>query len=188
MIYHDDFVIIVFHYNLNICQGDKMNKINNANELKTSVILIDNNGTNLGQVTPEMAIRKADETGLDLVLLDNSKNICKLMNLSKELYKKSKNVKFTKKTKLKEIRFTTNIAKHDIQTKVKHIEEFLTDGDKVKISIKSNNRVTLSGDKSEEKLNEILSSINVAYIKDSFDKNGNFLSVYISPDKQKKRA
>ena len=77
------------------------------------------------------------ETGLDLLLVTSDANppVVKLCDYNKELYKKSKSQKQTKKTVLKEIRISPNISDGDLETKVKKIKEFLGKKHKVKISM-----------------------------------------------------
>lgn len=94
-------------------------KINNEIEL-SEVILIDVDGTNLGKVSLEDALAKADKYELDLVLV--SEETCRMFNYEKFLYTKSKEKK-VKSAGTKEIKFGLGIAEGDFNLKIKKILE-----------------------------------------------------------------
>ncbi len=83
----------------------------------------------------------ADELGLDLVEISAKADppVCKILDYSKYLYQQKKKAKEMKqnasKVVIKEIRFGPNTDEHDFQFKLKHAQEFLQEGSKVKASI-----------------------------------------------------
>lgn len=85
-----------------------------------------------------VALKKADELELDLVEISPTANppVCKITDYQKLLYqeKKRKKEQKAKQTKivLKEIRFGPQTDEHDYNFKLKHAEEFLKDGCKLK--------------------------------------------------------
>lgn len=85
-----------------------------------------------------VAIKLAQEQGLDLVEISPNADppVCKVVDYSKFKYeqkKKQKEIKaHAQKTVLKEIRFGPNTDEHDFNFKVKHAENFLKEGAKVK--------------------------------------------------------
>ncbi len=85
-----------------------------------------------------VAIKLAQEQGLDLVEISPNADppVCKVVDYSKFKYeqkKKQKEIKaHAQKTVLKEIRFGPNTDDHDFNFKVKHAENFLQEGAKVK--------------------------------------------------------
>jgi translation initiation factor IF-3 len=85
-----------------------------------------------------LAIKLAQEQGLDLVEISPNADppVCKVVDYSKFKYeqkKKQKEIKaHAQKTVLKEIRFGPNTDEHDFNFKVKHGENFLKEGAKVK--------------------------------------------------------
>jgi translation initiation factor IF-3 len=85
-----------------------------------------------------VAIKLAQEQGLDLVEISPNADppVCKVVDYSKFKYeqkKKQKEIKaHAQKTVLKEIRFGPNTDDHDFNFKVKHGENFLKEGAKVK--------------------------------------------------------
>ena len=83
----------------------------------------------------------ADELELDLVEISPNGDppVCKILDYQKYIYqqkKKAKDMKAnSKQVEIKEIRFGPNTDEHDFQFKLKHAQEFLKDGNKVKASI-----------------------------------------------------
>ena len=83
------------------------------------------------------ALNKADEMGLDLVEISpKAEPVCRIVDYSKFLYQQKKKAKEIKskivKVVVKEIRFGPNTDDHDYDFKLKHAENFLKEGAKVK--------------------------------------------------------
>lgn len=89
-------------------------------------------------VSLKEALAMADEQGLDLVEISPKADppVCRIVDYSKFLYQQKKKAKELKakavKVVIKEIRFGPNTDDHDYNFKLKHAENFLKDGDKVK--------------------------------------------------------
>jgi translation initiation factor IF-3 len=90
------------------------------------------------------ALRKAQALGLDLVEVAPTANppVCKIVDFGKFRYDISKHSKDKKpaSSKLKEIKFRVNIDEHDYMTKVRHAEEFLDRGNKVRVQLQFRGR------------------------------------------------
>src|SRR6202165_708022 len=90
------------------------------------------------------AFRKATSLGLDLVEVAPTANppVCKIVALGKFRYDLSKQDKDKKPSgaKLKEIKFRVNIDEHDYLTKIRHGEEFLDKGNKVRVQLQFRGR------------------------------------------------
>src|SRR5437763_4534443 len=90
------------------------------------------------------ALRKAQGIGLDLVEIAPTANppVCKIVALGKFRYDISKHTKDKKpsSSKLKEIKFRVNIDEHDYLTKIRHGEEFLDRGNKVRVQLQFRGR------------------------------------------------
>ena len=90
------------------------------------------------------ALRKAQSLGLDLVEVAPTANppVCKIVDFGKFRYDISKHEKDKKTSgaKLKEIKFRVNIDDHDYLTKVRHAEEFLDHGNKVRVQLQFRGR------------------------------------------------
>ena len=110
------------------------------------VRVIDSEGNQLGILQTKEALRMADESELDLVMISpNAKPpVCKIMDLGKYIYEQAKKEKEAKKkqkvTVIKEIRCGITIEENDIVIKAKNARKFLLDGDKVKITIRFKGR------------------------------------------------
>src|SRR5215469_1128788 len=110
------------------------------------VRLIDTDGAQLGIVPGRDAQKRADEKRLDLVKISPTAKppVCKIMDYSKfkfEQQKREKEVRKKQRTiEIKEIRLSPNIDKHDIDVKARKAIEFLSHGDKVKVTIKFRGR------------------------------------------------
>jgi translation initiation factor IF-3 len=90
------------------------------------------------------ALRRAQSLGLDLVEVAPTANppVCKIVDFGKYRYDLSKQDKDRRSTtsKLKEIKFRVNIDPHDYMIKVRHAEEFLDKGNKVKFQLQFRGR------------------------------------------------
>ena len=90
------------------------------------------------------ALRRAQICGLDLAEIAPMANppVCKIIDLGKFRYDISKHTKDKKpaSAKLKEIKFRVNIDEHDYLTKVRHAEEFLDRGNKVRVRLQFRGR------------------------------------------------
>jgi len=105
------------------------------------VRLIDEDGNQIGIVSSRQALELSDEKGLDLVEISpNSKPpVCKIMDFGKYKYQLEISEKLKKKKQshivVKEIKLRPKIDKNDLNTKKRHMEKFLKQGNKVKITV-----------------------------------------------------
>jgi translation initiation factor IF-3 len=90
------------------------------------------------------ALKRAQSMGLDLVEVAPTANppVCKIVDFGKFRYDISKQEKDRRSagTKLKEIKFRVNIDDHDYLTKIRHAEEFLDKGNKVRVQLQFRGR------------------------------------------------
>lgn len=125
-----------------ISKGFKVNEEIRLKELR----LIGEDGSQLGIVSSKEALDMAEEKELDLVLIAPTANppVCKIMDFGKFLYEQTKKEKEAKKkqkiVELKEIRLSPTIEDHDINIKANRARKFLTDEDKVKVTIRFRGR------------------------------------------------
>jgi len=114
-------------------------RINNRIFAK-SVQLIAGDGKNIGIMPTAQALQMARDADLDLVEINaqNLPPIVKIMDYGKYKYdmkkKASESKKNQKQTELKEMWVAPFIGDNDLAVKMKKVEEFLADGNKVKIS------------------------------------------------------
>jgi translation initiation factor IF-3 len=107
-------------------------------------VIMGSSGEQLGVMKLSDALRKAQSLGLDLVEVAPTANppVCKIVDFGKFRYDISKQEKDKKTTgtKLKEIKFRVNIDDHDYLTKIRHGEEFLDKGNKVRVQLQFRGR------------------------------------------------
>ena len=105
------------------------------------VRVIDENGQQIGIMPPQQALAIARERGLDLVEISPTANppVCRIMDYGKYQYLEQKRARQARRhqkvIEVKEIKFRPKVDEHDYQFKKKHIERFLSEGDKVKATI-----------------------------------------------------
>ncbi len=108
------------------------------------VRVISPEGKQLGVLDTPKAINLALEVGLDLVEVapNATPPVCRIMDFGKYVYEEQKKHSHVKATasKIKEIEFTARIADGDFFTKLRHAEEFLGHGNKVKMRLKFRGR------------------------------------------------
>ena len=103
--------------------------------------VIDEEGNQLGIMSPMDALREAEERGLDLVEVASkaAPPVCRIMDYGKYRYQQSKRAKESRKHQhtitVKEIKYRPKIDIHDFETKTNHVRTFLQEGDKVKVTI-----------------------------------------------------
>ena len=132
----------------------------NINEEITApqVRLVGDNIAEPGIYPIAKAMQMADELELDLVEISAKADppVCKILDYQKYLYQQKKKAKEMKsnasKVVIKEIRFGPNTDEHDFQFKLKHAQEFLQEGSKVKASIFFRGRSIMFKDQGEKQL------------------------------------
>ncbi len=126
---------------------------NNKNEILINdrinakeVRLIDSDGTMLGIVSTSEALELAFKKDLDLMQISPNSvpPVCKIADYNKTVYEKTKKEKEAKKSQknvsLKEIRLSAKIEEHDLNVKSRNAHKFLSEGNKVKASIRFKGR------------------------------------------------
>src|SRR5215475_13611474 len=110
------------------------------------VHLIDKDGANRGTVPIAEALSLAQEAGLDLVEISPNATppVVKLLDFGKYKYQEQKKQaearKKQKTVEIKEIKFRPMIDDHDYQVKMRSMERFFEEGDKVKVTLRFRGR------------------------------------------------
>ena len=135
------------------------NELNINDEIRaTQVRLVGDNIAEPGVYSIAQAMKMADEMELDLVEISAKADppVCKILDYQKYLYQQKKKAKEMKqnstKIVIKEIRFGPNTDEHDFQFKLKHAQEFLNEGSKVKASVFFRGRSIQFADQGEKLL------------------------------------
>ena len=131
-----------FYYRRN---ADPFAAIRRNHRIKVpQVRVISPEGKQLGVIDTSKAINLALEVGLDLVEVapNATPPVCRIMDFGKYVYEEQKKHTHAKATasKIKEIEFSARIAENDFFTKLRHAEEFLDNGSKVKLRLKFRGR------------------------------------------------
>ncbi len=111
-----------------------------------SIRLIDEKGNMIGVVAIAEGIRMAEAAGLDLVEISPNAQppVCKVLDYGKYKYEAQKKAhearRKQKVIQIKEIKLRPTIGEHDLDIKMKHVLEFLADGDKVRITLRFRGR------------------------------------------------
>ena len=118
----------------------------NADILNEEVRCIAPDGEQLGVMKTEDAIAEADSHGLDIVEVSPNADppVCKILDYGKfkfEAQKKRNEAKKKQKViEVKEIKLRPNIDEHDYQVKMRSVQKFLDEGDKVKVTLRFRGR------------------------------------------------
>ena len=177
--------------NNNNNKGQRINEMIRVREVR----LIDDEGKQLGIIATPEALRMAKDKDLDLVEVSPNANppVCKILDYGKYRFEQEKKLRDSKKNqkvlKLKEIRMQPKIGSGDLDTKAKHIQEFLDEGDKVKVTIRFRGRELAHTELGYDVLNEVLKRLTSAY---NIDKpaamDGRNMSMTISSKVAKKEV
>lgn len=116
------------------------------------VRVIDENGDNLGVMFTREAMEQAQEAGLDLVEVSPNADppVAKFLDVGKFKYEAQKKANLARKSQktqeIKEIKMRPNIDDHDYDVKMKAIQKFIGEGDKVKVTLRFRGRELAHGE------------------------------------------
>ncbi|MBI2520987.1 MAG: translation initiation factor IF-3 [Bdellovibrio sp.] len=169
-------------------QGPRINHQIRVPEVR----LIGEDGHPYGIVSMDEARRIAEGLGVDLIEISPNAvpPVVKAIDYGKYKYTLQKKINEAKKKQvvvlLKEIQFRPNIDTHDIETKVRHAEKFLGNGDKIKLVMQFRGREMAYKDLGMEKFNKIINMIiELGGILESPPKfMGNRVFAMMCPDKK----
>ncbi|HDN84180.1 MAG TPA: translation initiation factor IF-3 [Candidatus Aerophobetes bacterium] len=129
------------------------------------VRLIDAQGRQMGIFSREQALEIARKEELDLVEVAPQANppVCRLLDYGKFKYqldkKRRKNRKKQTSDTLKEIRLSYKIGDHDLQIKVKKVQQFLKEGHRVKLSIRFRGRENIYKEEGKQLLEKVAKEV-----------------------------
>ena len=110
------------------------------------VRVIDHEGENLGVLYTREAIEQAAEVGLNLVEVSPNADppVCKFLDVGKHRYEAQKKANAARKTQktqdIKEVKMRPNIDTHDYDVKMRNVNKFIDNGDKVKVTLRFRGR------------------------------------------------
>ena len=134
------------------------------------------------------ALKIAEENGLDLVKIAPGSNppVCKIMDYGKFRFEQTKKEKEAKKNQrvieIKEIRMSPGIDTNDFNTKLRNGQKFLSDGDRVKVSVRFRGREMAHTEIGEVLLRDYADKCAEIAVLDKAPKlEGRNMSIFLSP-------
>ena len=160
----------------------------NEEILDKEVRLIGDQGEQLGIMSAAQAMDIAAERELDLVKIAPGSNppVCKIMDYGKYRFEQAKKEKEAKKNQrvieIKEIRMSPGIDTNDFNTKLKNAQKFLSDGDRVKVSVRFRGREMAHTEIGETLLRDFADKCaEIANLDKAPKLEGRSMSIFLSP-------
>ena len=154
--------------------------------------MIGPDGETLGIMSSSKALEQAYDRGFDLVMMSAQATppVCKIMDYGKYCFERDKREKEAKKKQqtieLKEIQLSCRIDTHDFETKARHAQRFLKDGNKVRVVMRFKGREMSHIDIGREVLEKFEAACEEFGAVDKKPVlDGRFMSMVISPVKAK---
>jgi translation initiation factor IF-3 len=153
------------------------------------VRVIGSDGEQLGVMTAEDALARADEAGLDLVeVAPGSKPpVCRIMDYGRYKYEQKKKAGKGKghAASLKEVKLRPRTDDHDLDTKLKNARRFLRDGDKVKVTVMFRGREMVHRQLGRKQLDRVTDMLGpLATVENPPRMEGRFLSMILVPNRE----
>ena len=164
--------------------GPRINEEIKAKQVR----LIDELGENRGVVSIKEALEAASEADLDLIEISPQAvpPVCKILDFGKYKYEVQKRKNEAKKNQkvvnIKELKLRPAIDTHDYEVKLKQAKKFLSQGDKVKFTMRFKGRELSANNMGKELLDKIIEDLDLVGKVDSAPKlEGKQMSMMISP-------
>jgi len=150
--------------------------------------LIDEAGEQMGIVSFDEAMESARSAGLDLVEVASNAEppVCKIMDYGKLKYDQKKKDQESKKKqhiiRVKEVRFRPRISDHDLGIKLNRVKKFISEGNKVKITLMYRGREMARQDLGETLIRRIEETLSdVADVEKRGDLEGRRIAIVMAP-------
>jgi len=152
------------------------------------VRVIGSDGTQLGIMTSQEAIRRAQEEAMDLVEVNPKADppVCKIMDFGKFKYEEKKRANEARKkqnvVEIKEVKVRPKTDEHDLDTKVRHIKRFLEEGNKAKLTVRFRGREITHPEKGREVLDEIVQALEgLVVVESNPSMEGKAMTMLLAP-------
>lgn len=147
-------------------------------------------GESLGIISTDEAMEKANQMGMDLVLIapDAKPPVAKIMDYGKYKYQEEKKLKEQRKNQtkidIKEIKLSVKIADNDISYKVKHAREFLSEGKHVRFRVFLRGREMSNPDSARDVLTKVWAMVEDISVMDKTPRlEGRYYNMLVLPTK-----
>lgn len=157
------------------------------------VRVINSAGEQVGIIAIEEAWRLAEDEGLDLVeiVATATPPVCKIIDFGKFRYDQTKREKESKKSqhqvKVKEVKLKPNIDTHDFETKMRHARDFLSKGNKVKVTCTFRGRERLHPEIGEKLMSKVQEELTEAVVESPINMMGRIMLMVLAPGKGSKK-
>ncbi|MFM7124632.1 MAG: translation initiation factor IF-3 [Actinomycetes bacterium] len=155
------------------------------------VRLVDADGSQVGIVSIAEALERARLAELDLVEVASQADppVCRIMDYGKFRYEESQKLKESRKKTvqitMKEVKFKPKIGKADFDTKVRHMQEFLREGHKVKVTLQFRGREVAHPELGTKILHAVIEQLgSVAKVDTHARLEGRNMTMVLSPEKK----
>lgn len=152
------------------------------------VRVISEENEQLGIMSSKEALAKAEEAGLDLILIAPTAKppVCRIMDYSKFKYEQARREKDQKKkqkvVEVKEIRFSPNIDTNDLNTKSNNARKFLEKGNRVKVTLRFRGRELAHINETKGVLTEFAETLqDIANVDKPAKMEGRSMSIVLAP-------
>jgi len=159
------------------------------------VRLVGEDGNQIGVVDTQQALRYAQERDLDLVEVapEARPPVCRVLDYSKYKYEQEQKQKQARKhqqqVNVREIKLRPKIADHDYNTKKGHVERFLRQADKVKVTIMFRGREQAHPERGRALLQRLFDDLGgLASIESEPLQEGRNMSMLLAPTREAART
>ena len=188
MVCHSLFLLFI----LEVLTIAKLEHQINEEIREKEIRVISAEGAQLGIMSSEQANALAEEQELDLVMISPNAvpPVCKIMDYSKFCFDQKKKEKEAKKNQrvveIKEIRMSPSIDTNDFNTKIKNAQKFLTDGNRVKVSVRFRGREMAHTNLGEKLLMDFADACaELATMEKNPKLEGRFMGMFLAPKNSK---
>jgi len=156
---------------------------------ESEIRVIGADGEQLGVMTPEAAIARAEDEGYDLVEVAPGSRppVCRIMDYGKYKYEQKKKLGKSRghAASLKEVKLRPRTDDHDLEFKLKNARRFLLDGDKVKVTVMYRGREMVHRGLGRKQLDLVANRLEaIATVENPPRMEGRFLSMILVPNRE----
>jgi translation initiation factor IF-3 len=152
------------------------------------VRVVAEDGSNLGVIPTEQALRRAQEVGLDLVEVNpkSSPPVCKILDFGRYKYEEKKKQREAKRkqtvVEVKEIKIRPKTDDHDIDVKIRAIRKFIEGGNKVKVTCRFRGREIMHPQIAQRQLEQMCGAIeDIANVEQRPQMEARTMSLLVAP-------
>ncbi len=170
-------------------RGPRSNQVRINEQIRARVVLvIDSDGTQLGQMNIADALKAARDRNLDLVEVSPLAQppVCRILDYGRQQYEQSRREREARKNQktitIKEVRVRPKTDPHDLETKLRSIVKWLQDGDRVQLTLRMRGREQAHPDWGRKVLVEMASKVgDVGRIERDVLSEGRQMTLVLAP-------